>query len=61
MTCDHCVRAVERAVEGLDGVHQAKVSLNDKTAQVTFDESTVSIQAMREAIEEEGYQATERS
>ena len=59
MTCDHCVGAITRALKALPGVQTANVSLSEKRANVTFDESEVSVAAMRQVIEEEGYQASE--
>lgn len=55
MTCDHCVRAVTRAIEAIDGVERAVVSLPDK-AVVTLDPAKVTDDQIRQAVEEEGYQ-----
>lgn len=54
MTCDHCVRAVTQAIEALDGVERALVSLPDK-AVVTLDPEKVTDEQIRKAVEEEGY------
>lgn len=54
MTCGHCKKAVEGAVSELEGVKSATVDL--EAANVTVDhEETVSVDAMKEAIEEQGY------
>ncbi|WP_414050826.1 copper chaperone CopZ [Macrococcus animalis] len=54
MTCDHCKKAVEGAVSELGGVKSAAVDL--EAANVTVDhEETVTVDAMKEAIEEQGY------
>lgn len=55
MSCDHCKRAVEMALEKLDGVERAEVSLDENTVSVTYDESQVTTVQMKEAVEEEGY------
>lgn len=53
MSCGHCVNAVEKAVECVGG--QAKVDLSSKTVQVEFDENRATLQAIKDAIEEQGY------
>ena len=55
MSCQHCVKAVTSAVAALDGVSAVDVSLEGKTASVEYDESVVSLESIKDAIEEEGY------
>ena len=55
MTCDHCVRAITEAVNGVDGVQDAKVSLDEKKA--TVEGENLDAAAIIAAIEEEGYEA----
>lgn len=55
MSCGHCVKAVEGALTKLAGVSEAKVSLADKNVTVEFDESKVTLEAMKDAIEDQGY------
>jgi copper chaperone len=55
MTCDHCVNAVTGALQGVPGVKEAKVSLDEKSAVVTGD--AVDPAALVAAVEEEGYEA----
>lgn len=57
MTCQNCVRHVQQALAGLPGVTQVKVSLERGQAEVEA-QGQVSDQAIRQALEEEGYQAT---
>lgn len=57
MSCQHCVRAVTSALEAMDGVKSAQVSLADKQATVTYDDSKVGPEQFKAAIEEEGYGA----
>ncbi|HEY8435955.1 copper chaperone CopZ [Parageobacillus thermoglucosidasius] len=56
MSCGHCVKTVEGALKKLDGVIGAKVSLEEKSVTVEYDESKVSIEAMKEVIEDQGYE-----
>ena len=54
MNCAHCSAAVKAAVSTLDGVSEAVVDLVAKTATVEHSEG-VSVDMMKEAIEEQGY------
>lgn len=53
MSCNHCVQAVEKTVKELGA--EGKVNLANKEVDVRFDESQVSLDAIKEAIEEQGY------
>ncbi|WP_017756223.1 copper chaperone CopZ [Calidifontibacillus oryziterrae] len=53
MSCGHCVNAVETALKEI-GV-EAKVDLASKSVAVTYDEATVTIEKIKEAIEDQGY------
>jgi copper chaperone len=55
MTCQHCVAAVTKALESIDGIANVKVDLEAGTA--TYDEvTTVDAEAIRRAIEDAGYE-----
>ncbi|AHL76826.1 copper resistance protein CopZ [Stutzerimonas stutzeri] len=53
MTCAHCERAVTRAIQARDAQARVRVDLQASVVQV---EGNLSAAAIREAIEEEGYQ-----
>jgi copper chaperone len=53
MSCNHCVNSVEGAVKEAGG--SAKVDLAAGKVTVEFDEAKLSLQAIKEAIEEQGY------
>lgn len=53
MSCGHCVKSVEGALKEIGAA--GKVNLEAKTVQVEFDENKVSVDAIKEAIEEQGY------
>jgi copper chaperone len=55
MHCRHCVMAVKSALAALPGVASAEVSLEQKTATVSYDPAKVGRPAMKAAIENEGY------
>jgi P-type Cu+ transporter len=52
MTCDHCVGAVRRALEGVPGVTSARVDLATNSAEVTIDGDE---SPLRSAVEKAGY------
>jgi copper chaperone len=53
MSCGHCVNSVEGAVKGLGA--SGKVDLAAGSVTVEFDETKVSLDAIKEAIEDQGY------
>lgn len=55
MTCDHCQRAVKSALESVEGVRSADVDLGRGVARI---DGGASIDALIQAVEEEGYQAS---
>ncbi|HZK88082.1 MAG TPA: copper chaperone CopZ [Anaerovoracaceae bacterium] len=55
MSCSHCVNAVTKAVGSLDGVSEVQVNLEAKTATVDYDSDKITLEALKNAIEEEGY------
>lgn len=55
MTCGHCKASVEGALKKLDGVSTAEVHLETGKVDVTFDESKVTVDALKEAVEDQGY------
>ena len=57
MMCQNCVKHVTRALEGVAGVSQVEVSLENKQAVVTAG-SEVSDDALKAAVTEAGYEVT---
>lgn len=53
MSCGHCASAVEGALKKI-GV-QGKVDLGAKTVTVEYDNAKTSLDAIKAAIEEQGY------
>ena len=56
MSCNHCVASVKKALEGIDGVREADVSLEDKSARVELDKDLAD-EALVKAVEDAGYSA----
>ena len=55
MTCGGCVNSVTKALKGVNGVQEANVDLEGQKATVTFDEAKTSVDALKEAVEDAGY------
>ncbi|MEW9671666.1 copper ion binding protein [Ammoniphilus sp. 3BR4] len=54
MSCGHCVAAIEGSLKKeLDIV--AKVDLGAKTVSLEFDENKVSLEKIKDVIEDQGY------
>ena len=61
MTCAACANSSERAVKKLDGVVEANVNFATEKLNVSFDESKVTVQSIKDAVAKAGYQAQEES
>ena len=57
MTCDHCRKRVEDALNGVEGVYGVFVDLAGASAEVDYDADSVGTPALIAAVESAGYQA----
>ncbi|WP_409272235.1 copper chaperone CopZ [Neobacillus sp. SCS-31] len=55
MSCGHCVKAVEGSVGALEGVERVLVDLKEKTVAVEYKGDAVSLDKIKETIEDQGY------
>jgi copper ion binding protein len=55
MSCGHCQAAIEKSIKSLTGIADVKVLLKEGQAQVSFDETKVSLKDIWASIEEAGY------
>jgi copper chaperone len=53
MSCSHCVQAVEGALREIGA--KGEVDLESGTVQVEYDNARLSLQQIKDAIEEQGY------
>ena len=58
MSCMHCVGRVESGLKETAGILEAKVNLEEKKADITFDPETISVDAIKAKIAEIGYKAS---
>jgi copper chaperone len=56
MTCGHCVKAVEGNVGKLDGVEKVKVDLDKGQVDVSYDSKAVTLDKIKETIDDQGYE-----
>lgn len=55
MMCGHCVAHVEKALKGIEGIGEVKVSLEEKCAEVS---GNVSDEDIKKAVTDAGYEVT---
>ncbi len=58
MTCGGCVSSVQKMLASVPGVQQAEVSLENHSAVVTYDEARTRPDALVEAVEDGGFDAS---
>jgi copper chaperone len=56
ISCGHCKESIEGAVGGLTGIDKVEVLIDARTVDLGFDPATVSIDAIIETIEAQGYE-----
>lgn len=55
MSCGGCVRNVTGVLKALPGVAEAEVSLDEANARVQFDPAAVSVEQLRQAVIDAGF------
>jgi copper ion binding protein len=55
MSCEHCVKHVTEALEGVAGVNSAKVNLKKNSAEVKHGDD-VTLDSLKAAVVEAGYE-----
>ncbi|MGI6747693.1 MAG: copper chaperone CopZ [Anaerovoracaceae bacterium] len=58
MSCSHCVNAVNGAVSSLNGVLNVNVELEEKAVIVEYDDDKITLDSIKEAIEDQGYEVS---
>jgi len=57
MSCASCVRTIEKALKGMEGVLSATVNFPSEKATVEFDEEKISLSQITQIIKDAGYEA----
>ena len=55
MRCEHCKAKVEKALQGIDGITAAEANVQEANVRIEYDESRVSCDDMRDAVEDAGF------
>ena len=55
MSCDHCVKSIQKGVEGLKGVSKVDVDLQGSKVTVEYNSADTNVDAIKTAIEDTGY------
>jgi len=53
MSCQHCVNSVESALKGIGA--EGKVDLKNGSVEISYDESSTTIEKIKATIEDQGY------
>ena len=61
MTCAACAQRIEKTVRKLSGIHQATVNLASEKLFVEYDESSLTLNDIKEAVAKIGYEAVEKN
>ena len=56
ISCAHCKMSIEGAVRPLEGVDSVDVHIEAKTVDVTWDDASLELAAIVDAIEDQGYE-----
>ncbi len=56
MHCDKCVQSIEKAIKKVEGAEFIDAKIEDKAVVIKLDESKASIDDVKKAIEEAGYE-----
>lgn len=55
MSCEHCVKAITKAVSALPGIGHVNVDLKAGTVAVEYDAAQSSLESIKYEIEDQGY------
>ena len=59
MHCDGCVNRLTKVLKALDGVVDAKVSLENKSTEIKYDENELELDDIKQAVSDAGFEAKE--
>jgi copper chaperone len=58
ISCGHCKSSIEGAVNPLEGVDTAVVTIDDRNVAIEYDGSETTMEAIVAAIDEQGYEVS---
>ena len=55
ISCVHCERTITDALTPVEGIRSVQVDIPEKQVRVDYDEAQVSVERMKEVLQEEDY------
>jgi copper chaperone len=55
ISCEHCERTITNTLQPVNGVRTVQVDIPARQVRVDFDEAQVSVDKMKELLQEEDY------
>ena len=55
VSCEHCVKTINGALQGLPGVEAVSTDIPTKTVHLRYDPNQVSMQKVEEVLDDAGY------
>jgi len=55
ISCEHCERTIREALTSVKGIQRLDVNVTAKQVRVTYDETQVGTEKMKEILRQEGY------
>lgn len=59
MSCEHCVKAIKKALGAITGVNNVSVDLQRKIVAVEHDHVKATLSLIKSVIEDQGYEVVE--
>ena len=59
MHCEGCVKRLTNVLSDLDGVNSVKVSLENKNAEVEYDENKLELDDIKQGVADAGFDTVE--
>ena len=59
MHCEGCVKRLTNVLSELDGVSNVKVSLENKNAEVEYDEDKLELDDIKQGVSDAGFEAVD--
>ena len=57
MHCTGCSTRLEKVLNNQEGVEKAEVSFEERKAEIKYDDNKISLDEIKEAIEDAGFEA----
>jgi copper chaperone len=55
ISCEHCERTITNALTPVEGIRAVKVDIPARQVRVEYDEARVSVEQMKDVLQEEDY------